>query len=289
MNVDDLIRNTLSVNDNTDVSIYKDPTYREECLKTVVDIVNKNINKIPSCHNLDQEKQLKEQGYIILENFYSSEEVDELIELTKDEPGYNYHVAATAYNRETQVFSDKCPWNIFSYEPSVFFKSSNLLNKITSKEIYSITQEYLGCFPTLYSVNGVWSKYTNEEFKTQHIHRDYDDYKFLSLFIFLTDIDETNGPHIFYPQTQDGSDPVVKPVSISGKRGTAVIADTFALHHGKPLKQGSRFLLWCRYGTHTNNIYYKSKFDLFKQNEKDLFSKVEDNEHNRYFLRAFTK
>jgi len=289
MTVDEQIREKLNIQNLNDVTIYQNPSYRDECLQVVKDIVNSNIEPVASCHNPSLETELKENGYIILENFYSDEEVDDLINLTKDVPGYNYHVAATCFNREPQVFSEDCKWNILSYEPSVFFQSNNLLNRMCDPELFSLSQAYLGCFPTLYSVNGVWSKFTGEEFKTQLIHRDYDDYKFLSLFIFLTDIDETNGPHIFYPKTQDGSEPVVEPVSISGKRGTAVLADTFALHHGKPLEQGQRFLLWCRYGTHINNIHYKSKFDLFKQDEKEIFSKVEDSKYTRYFYRAFTK
>ena len=34
---------------------------------------------------------------------------------------------------------------------------------------------------------------------------------------------------------------------VTGKAGTAIFGDTYALHHGNPLNEGGRLLFWARY------------------------------------------
>ena len=169
------------------------------------------------------------------------------------------------------------------------FKSDVILKKFTDPKFLSLIQSYLGCFPTMYSVNCVWSKFNGQEYRTQLMHRDYDDFKFLAFFVILTDIDDNNGPHIFYPNTQNGEEVTEdhKPVIVKGKKGTAFLADTYAFHNGVPLVEGQRCLLWVRYGQYINNIHFKDKNNEFPQNESDLFEHIEKNEHTQYLLRAF--
>ena len=109
------------------------------------------------------------------------------------------------------------------------------------------------------------------------------------MFITLTDIDDNNGPHIYYPKTFDGSDNIEKPLIIKGKKGTCFFADTYGLHHGLELKEKSRCLLWLRFGMYVNNVHFKDKNNLFKQDENYLFDIVEKNLHNQYLFRAFIK
>jgi Na+-transporting NADH:ubiquinone oxidoreductase subunit NqrF len=91
---------------------------------------------------------------------------------------------------------------------------------------------------------------------TQVIHRDYDDFKFLSLILYLTDVDESNGPHVFYPGTHKKETPEgVSPLVITGPAGTSFMADTYAFHQGKPLQSGRRLAFWARYGLYKNWIY----------------------------------
>jgi hypothetical protein len=287
MTVDQIIRKELNFPIDADCSIYK--TDRDENHKKISAIVNNYIEPISNQHDINDERFLKENGYCLIENLFSEEEIDQLMSLIKDQPGYNYHIAANSYNREAKVFSDDLNWNVMSYEPSVFLKSELLLQKITKPEVLSLIQSYLGCFPTMYSINCVWSKYTEEEFKTQTLHRDFDDYKFVSLFVYLTDIDDNNGPHMYYPKTHNGEDNTEEPVIIKGKKGTTFLADVYGLHNGVPLKEGKRCLLWCRFGLMVNNVHYKDQCNTFIITSKDIFDKIEDNQNNRYLLRAFLK
>ena len=146
---------------------------------------------------------------------------------------------------------------------------------ITRPDIIALTQEYLGCLPVVKDVNLWWSKYTGKISNTQNIHRDYDDFKFLSFFILLTDVDETNGPHVYYPKTHDGSEINSDPKIIYGKKGTAFVTDVFGLHNGMPLEKGKRCLLWCRFGLFLNNMHYYIKNNTYPQEENVIFSKIE--------------
>ena len=276
--------------DLVDISVARDYKTNVENKKVVNDIVNNYIKPIDDIHDFDLEKTLKDDGAVVLENFLSEEEVDEIFSKVVDEPGYNYHISATAFNRETRVIKNAGDWNILSYEPSTLFQSKVLLNKITDRKLLSLVQSYLGCFPTIFSLNCLWSIYNEEEgFKTQTTHRDYDDFKFLSLFILLNDVDETNGPHVYYTKTHDGSEIKEDPKIIYGKKGTAFLTDVYGFHNGMPLEQGKRCLLWCRYGLFLNNMHYYIKNNTYAQDSETIFSKIDKNEYTEYLLRGYIK
>jgi hypothetical protein len=289
INIDNLIREELGIEDKSNTKLCVDAEFNKINKIKVNNIVNNFIAPIPNSHNIEDEKFISENGYCHLGKLFSDDEVNELLNLIKNEPGYNYHIAANSYNREAKVFTEDLDWNVLSYEPSVFLRSKTLLDKITKPEILSLVQSYLGCFPTMYSVNCVWSKFTNQEFKTQLVHRDYDDFKFVSFFVFLTDIDDNNGPHMYYPKTQNGEDQSEEPIIVKGEKGTAFLADVYGLHNGVPLKSGNRCLLWCRFGLMLNNMHYKDQCNLFATDSENIFDKIEDNEYNRYLLRGFLK
>jgi len=91
-----------------------------------------------------------------------------------------------------------------SYSLADILQAPYLLEIANSPEIVSVVAAYLGCMPTLFSLNVWWSfaKNSRHENVTQHLHRDTDDFKFCTLFIYLADVDETNGPHEYLRSTQ---------------------------------------------------------------------------------------
>lgn len=289
INIDEIIREKLDLQDISNVEVYRSMDNKSKYHPLIRDIVNENVTQIEPCHDLNIEKSLKENGYVVIEDFFNKEQVDEIVKLTDNLPGYNFHIPNRAFNQETKVFSDDTDWNITAYKMDVMLQNELILKTITRPDLISLAQSYLGCLPTIHSVNLWWSKFTGEIFHTQKIHRDIDDYKFLAFFIYLSDVDENNGPHVFYPKTHNGSDDLNEKVVITGKAGTAIIADTYAWHHGSPLYEGKRLMLWTRYGLFKNNNFYRDNNSVFAQEPEVFFNKIEDNNTNRYILRAFTK
>jgi hypothetical protein len=64
--------------------------------------------------------------------------------------------------------------------------------------ILNVVTRYFGAKPTISNINCWWSFSARQSVKeAQFFHRDMDDYKFLKMFIYLTDVAEESGSHIF--------------------------------------------------------------------------------------------
>jgi ectoine hydroxylase-related dioxygenase (phytanoyl-CoA dioxygenase family) len=232
---------------------------------------------------------LRENGYSVVENFLSEDEVEKIKNYLNDIKGYNFHIPNRAFNKIPQKYDENLNWNSCAYKTNQLMHNAQILNLITRPDVIATIQEYLGCLPTITSVSSWWSKYTGETFHTQNLHRDYDDFKFLAFFIYLSDVNEDNGPHIYYANTHNGSDDMSNKKVITGKAGTAIFADTFGLHHGKPLNKGDRLLFWTRYCLHKSNNFYRDYSEKFVQEENMFFDIIEDNSINRHLLHAYIK
>ncbi len=101
----------------------------------------------------------------------------------------------------------------------------------------------------------------------QKFHYDIDDFKFLKVFFYLTDVDEDSGPHIYVKGTHVGKrlkimfpfrrledDEVLaewgtsRIVSIQGPAGSGFIEDTFGIHKGQPPRTKERLCFQILYG-----------------------------------------
>jgi hypothetical protein len=282
LKVDDEIELALS-----EAGPYHDIDSREKYTPICAEIVNKHIPKIENSHTVVDEVFLKTFGCLIIENFLSQDEVNEIVEITKNLQGYNAHVPSQS-DKVLRSYDDNYPYNVISYSPENFYTNDLIVDKMRDPKIISLAQSYFGCFPTIYSLNCWKHKFTGSVYGTQLDHRDFDDYKFLSFFIYLSDIDENNGPHVYYLQTHNGEEPKYEKCII-GKAGTAVLADTFAYHKCKPLVSGERLMIWWRYGIHLNKMHFKDGNDNFRVDKNKLFSSIEDNLHNQFLFRAFIK
>ena len=140
--------------------------------------------------------------------------------------------------------------------------------------ILSIANGYLGCPPIHDQIN-VWFSFPTKKEKAnlsenaQLFHQDKDFIKFLKVFIYLTDVNEGNGPHSYveashrdplhdkdiplHTRLDDRSVESIYGVdrikTITGKAGVIVFADTSCAHKGSPLNSGSRIMLQLEYTT----------------------------------------
>ena len=122
----------------------------------------------------------------------------------------------------------------------------------------------------------LWHSFPNKEPSSeaaQLFHFDLDEFKWFKLFIFLTDVDEQSGPHIYIPRThKTGSKPFdllkygytritddlmssYHPKSswkkLTCKRGTMVIANTSCWHKGTHVISKIRSVLQPEYSLST--------------------------------------
>jgi hypothetical protein len=142
----------------------------------------------------------------------------------------------------------------------------HVLSLINNAEVLQIARVYLGCHPTISFLGLTWSfpsPFANPTVDVQCFHRDPDDWRFLKLFVYLTDVDEQSGPHelvmgshrsagrIFStPYTNEelersyGRDSMMK---IIGPKGTTFFADTWSIHKGHVPITRPRLLLQVEY------------------------------------------
>lgn len=138
--------------------------------------------------------------------------------------------------------------------------------------IQSVACKYLKSTPKLMSVNMWWTFPSNptEEEKSKHahvFHYDLDDVKFVKFFYYLTDVDETSGPHVYvkssnevikyknsFVKSKRFADEEIESlygieniVTVTGEKGTGLIEDTITLHKGITPKLKPRLMLQLEY------------------------------------------
>ncbi|HWE73290.1 MAG TPA: hypothetical protein VG328_09030 [Stellaceae bacterium] len=180
------------------------------------------------------------------------------------------------------------------YTPEQLLATPHLVDFLNDPAIVDFVQLALGCVPTLYSVRAWWSFVadTPTGLNQQYFHRDTDDWRFVTLFLYLTDVDKESGPHqlIGGTQTLGGMQRLIElarargvndiPIdaeesfsqffgvdfsancerlfsdsvmNIEGTAGTMFLANTLALHRGLLPAKKPRLILWARYGLGPNS------------------------------------
>lgn len=150
------------------------------------------------------------------------------------------------------------------YEREDLVKNPLILKLANDPAVLKIAQEFLGAKPTISNINIWWSfpdKKKAEE--AQNFHRDVDDFRFCKLFVYLTDVTETTGPHVYVKGTSNspklrkirryadeeiegafGKDNIIEFVRPAG---SCFMVDTYGFHKGLLPRNGKRLLLQFQY------------------------------------------
>ncbi|RVU36194.1 hypothetical protein EOI86_13295 [Hwanghaeella grinnelliae] len=151
----------------------------------------------------------------------------------------------------------------------------------TDPVVGAAVEQHLGAPPILLSI-GLWCSFAGKQAKdAQFFHFDLDDYRFCKLFIYLTDVDEDGGPHVYLPRTHD-PDYIAAcrpepgpardefdwwyfhdlrkqdadatrhlkqdPVNLTGPKGSRLLVNTEGIHKGLPPQNQDRWLLQLLFG-----------------------------------------
>lgn len=136
-----------------------------------------------------------------------------------------------------------------------------LLNR---PEALGLSAAYLGCKPTVSSVGVRWTfPLPDDVARFQDFHRDVDDWRFLKLFIYLTDVDEGSGAHVYVRGSHLSGFRLKSDVytdaslearygegaatAVVGRPGTTFMADTLGVHRGGRPVTRPRLILQVQY------------------------------------------
>ena len=153
---------------------------------------------------------------------------------------------------------------------SLDLKNNSILkNFLTSKEMLTLVKNYLNT--KVVSINASFfisnpvetsekEKYSNAQF----FHWDNDFKKFLKLYIYLTDVDEESGPHLYAEKSHKFKNKqhelcrlysdnnifknYINIKEFKGKSGSTFFVDSYGLHKGKSPTKKSRILLNVHFG-----------------------------------------
>jgi hypothetical protein len=209
------------------------------------------------CHE-EAADTLRQQGIVMLDNLVSDATVTAIIDYfrPKDVVGRGGRLAP--------VNDLPSATSMASYPLRTILESQDVLNLINAAPVLRIAAEYLGCKPTLSSLGVRWSFPASMPAEgTQQFHRDADDWRFLKLFVYLTDVDAGSGPHVYVAQShrtagrarncyyahseleaQYGRDNLR---TVIGPRGTVFMADTYGIHAGMVPTHAPRLILQAQY------------------------------------------
>lgn len=154
--------------------------------------------------------------------------------------------------------------HIAHHYPLDVVRAPFLLELANSPAILDIVTSFLGCKPTLSYLAVWWSYHTDKGAQeAENFHRDVDDWRFLKLFIYLTDVNESAGPHVYVVESSTSNklrqirrfeDAEVlaafgkeRVLTITGKAGQAFLEDTFGIHKGNPIQNGNRLIFQAVY------------------------------------------
>lgn len=209
-------------------------------------------------------RQLDNEGFFQLGRVLSDEQVKEIFEFmankhVHDPYGADQEPFLPPLNGEVQ------PFHVAHHEPIDVVNAPHLLKLANNQRILDIAAEFLGMRPTIGYLAAWWSFPTeNGPMHAENFHRDVDDWKFIKLFVALTDFLSTNGPHVYVVGSSKSSkgrqsirrydnDEIIELFGQSAikymtpKAGEAFFEDTFGFHKGQPVKNGFRLMFQVTY------------------------------------------
>jgi hypothetical protein len=219
-------------------------------------------------------EELKERGYFFLDNLISP---DQLLAMRSF---FSENLCADPYRAELGKFiapGDAPPQTHVAFFPNeTVIRAPHALEIANDARVLGIVSGFLGAKPTISYMTAWWSMphADGKAEQAENFHRDVDDIRFVKLFCYLTDVDETSGPHMFVPGSQNidrltrirrYEDSEIAEAfgansfsTFIGKAGTAFLENTYGFHRGIPPTKKPRLLFQVLYSLR-NSIYGPDK------------------------------
>lgn len=227
--------------------------------------------------------ELKERGYYVFKNRVSGDICDRLLAyatthpckmrpMDGEKPGA---IVTTIYNRnQPQAVR-------YEFSQEELLKNPDVQNLLADMSLPAFAQEYLGARPVIDIVALWWNTRFSDmpdSEAAQYFHFDMDRFKWLKIFIYVTDVGPENGPHSFVAGSHRSgaipsalldkgyarlSDEEVKSnfakedfIEFSAPRGTIIAEDTRGLHKGRHVESGDRLVMQIEFSNCLFGAFY---------------------------------
>jgi hypothetical protein len=186
---------------------------------------------------------LNSKGYAIIPDRLTDREIEEMLAYLARQP------VILRDGRTVALEDVPAATTIADYALDTVLACPHMLELANAPDMIALATRFLGCMPTISTIGIRWSyPGSRDEATTQGFHRDPDDWRFFKFFIYLTDVDEECGPHLYVRGSNRTTgtfraarfaDAAVERdygreaiVAITGPRGTSFVADTYGIHAG---------------------------------------------------------
>ncbi|MBM3549740.1 MAG: hypothetical protein FJX54_22605 [Alphaproteobacteria bacterium] len=144
-------------------------------------------------------QSLGDDGCCTIQALLSQDQAAELRRHFDARPCFNAHVVDKSDGVPRRRGEGAETFHYGSYPLADILDAPYLLEVANHPQILAVAAKHLGCIPTLYSLNAWWSfgGHGKAAPESQTFHRDMDDFRFCTLFIYLTDVGQEGGPHMF--------------------------------------------------------------------------------------------
>lgn len=224
-------------------------------------------------------KAIKEDGFFVLDNYLSKEDLNSLEDLTREYKcsGRGSDDKELLVTRESLFENASIKSTRLDYSESDLVKSK-IVQKIATDPLFTgVAEQYLASKPKI-DIVALWWTIANKKINlvedAQMYHFDMDRIKWLKIFVYLSDVNSGNGPHKFIRASHlSGKIPSVllkkgysrledqelfevfdakDEITFCGQRGTIIFEDTRGLHKGQPILDGHRLVFQLEY---TNSLF----------------------------------
>ena len=252
-----------------------------------------NTRKLENSNSI---QALNVNGYAILPLYLSNSVINELKHKFESIEGHiiggDLSVEKKASYLSLKKSCDHAPKILF--DKITAFSDRNITQIATSPFLLEIAQKYFGCQPIFSGVQIWWSLplYQTDNnllsSAAQMYHYDKDWIKFLKIFIYLTNVNEKNGPfvyikgshfckpkEVFYDNRHDDKEietayPSESKIVFTGNQGQVFAADTSGFHKGQAVQEGERLILEIEFAISlfgASGSHHKKKLSLLETGE----------------------
>lgn len=224
-------------------------------------------------------KSLRQMGYAVIDDIFSKAEIADIYAFVQDKK-VKFGGFDEVHKPGEALVSELPPDARFGhYKTEDICRSKTIYRAVNNQRLIKTVTNYLGAPPTISSVSMWWSyPVALPAAGMQTYHHDRGDFRSCNLFVYLTDVTETTGPHAFVPQTHEidvlaplaaqkfGGNPKMHQKfwmwmeqhrkedeevnyffpggtkSFTGPQGTSFLEDTRGLHKGTAPKTGKRLV-----------------------------------------------
>jgi hypothetical protein len=230
-------------------------------------------------------KGLRKDGFAFVDSLITPTQIEEMKQWLADKPLYD------RFNRTRQAFKQNAiprGTHVASYEDADVLSCPHVLEIANDPRVLSAVGAILGCKPTISNLTVWWSVGDGGDAQgAEFFHRDVDDWRFIKLFVYLTDVTEKTGPHMFVEGSHNvplllairrytddqvrRAFPDARIRSYSSPAGTSFLENTFGLHKGMPVVDGRRLIFQVLYSMYPIGIYRYDPLDTLLPPGRDPY------------------